>query len=634
MPRYVENNQQELVKRIICCKFSRQQASQMVSRLLFWERHHGIKWVVSRLKSFQQSLLGKETPELRKHRDGTFYGDFRPLSRHARQSRKGLVNSLRVCRLYGLFEAKPPGPKEYRAFGDLIKQKTDHKLIVPLSITPEDMWLAAQAQKACGFSTHYPSDNTRAPTCKLTTKPTRDFTFLDHGLTFARYPNLVYSHYEFFERLFRIHSIDFFERRISERDTDIVGKVVGLTKDRGMKVRFIANPFRTLQTALSRLKNATELLLRDLPESAVFDQERGVQWVAKKLEQGHKVSSIDLSSCTDFLPLAYQLDLLNTLFPLLKEDISIFESISRSYWFTPSGEEVKWETGQPLGTGPSFSAFTLFHLFLVRSIGGDASNFRIIGDDIVMSSSPLVRRYLKVMEGLKVPISHQKSLFDSGVAEFAGRVIDRFGKMPVYKASPTDLVNDPLGVIRQYGSRGLDLVPKNLRAMIKTVSTLPNPFGFELNREDLNDIPPEVFYHLFSEKLPLLATSFRRTFEEGLLVLKVKDGCTATGIPEWVVKMAFPPRPQPGVEEEVRYYDQGPVIGQGIWSIHLVNDQQIVDHYNANVIDVPAMEVPDKVKNLAKGQVLMTVKPFSEPEPKLSFVRKVHKLMRNISTKT
>jgi hypothetical protein len=400
-----------------------------------------------------------------------------------------------------------------------------------------------------------------------------------------------------------------------------------------MKVRFIANPFRTLQTALSRLKNATELLLKDLPESAVFDQEKGVQWVAKKLEQGHKVSSIDLSSCTDYLPLAYQLELLNTLFPLLKEDISIFESISRSYWSTPSGEEIKWETGQPLGTGPSFSAFTLFHLFLVRSIGGDASNFRIIGDDIVMSSSPLVRRYLKVMEGLKVPISHQKSLFDAGVAEFAGRVIDKFGKMPVYKASPTDLVNDPMGVIRQYGSRGLDLVPKNLRATIKIVSTLPSPFGFELSRVNSEDIPPEVYYNLFSEKLPLLATSFRKTSSKELLALEVKDGCTASGIPEWVVKMAFPPRPQPGVEEEVRYYDQGPVIGQGIWSIHLVNDQQLVDHYNANVEGVPAMEVSDGIKQLAKGQVPMTVHPFEDPKPTLGFIRKI-KRMCDTFTKT
>jgi hypothetical protein len=178
-------------------------------------------------------------------------------------------------------------------------------------------------------------------------------------MTFSRFPNLVLDHYEFFSTLFKIHDREFFKRRKSESPKDFVGKVVGLTKDKGMKVRFIANPFRVLQTSLSRLKNAIELLLYDLPESAVFSQERGIEWVVHQFQMGRKVSSIDLTSCTDYLPLKYQLELLRTFFPLLEEDIQVFEQVSRSYWATNCGIEVKWETGQPLGTGPSFSCFTL-----------------------------------------------------------------------------------------------------------------------------------------------------------------------------------------------------------------------------------------------------------------------------------
>lgn len=630
----VEKHRQELMKRIMCCKFSRRQAGAMINRLSIWEQHHGIKWVVSRLKSFQQALLGKET-EIKKHRDGTFRGDFRPLSRHAKQSRKGLINSLRVCKLYGLFTAPPPGPKDYKAFGRLIGQKTDHSLPYEIVITPEDMWLAGQAYLSAGFSTCYPQDETRAPMANLKTKPTKDFTFLDHGLTFAKYPYLVLEFRSFFETLFRIPRDDFLRRRVLETDKDIVGRVVGLTKDRGMKVRYIANPFRTIQTALSRLKNATELLLRDLPESAVFDQERGVQWVAEKLQKGFKVSSIDLSNCTDYLPLVYQLDLLKTLFPRLEEDIKLFERVSRSYWDTPSGELVKWETGQPLGTGPSFSVFTLFHLFLVRSLGGDATNFRIIGDDIVMTSKPLASRYLRAMECLKVPISHQKSLFDAGVAEFAGRIIDKYGKMPVFKASPTDLVNDPLGLIRQYGSSGLKMIPANLRTTLKYTSTLPSPFGFGLNKADLKDIPPEIFYNLFSEKLSLVESNFQYPQERQSGVFPaplLKDGCTATGIPQWVIEMAFPPKRQLTDEGEVRYHDHGPVIGMGIWSIRTVVNQQLVDHFNTNVVGVPTSELSDNIRSLEQEvrQDQPTVKPFLDPKPPLTFVRKIWKFYNTV----
>jgi hypothetical protein len=161
--KYVEQNRTELIRRIKACRFPGQVAVNMVNRLQIWEAHHGIKWVVQRLKTYSQLLLGSDDPSVRLHEDRTCYGDFRPLFRKAYQSRKGLIRSLRVCKLYGLFVAPSPGVKEYSQFKELVGQRTGHKLSRNYLITPEDMWLAAQAQKKAGFSITYPMGETRAP---------------------------------------------------------------------------------------------------------------------------------------------------------------------------------------------------------------------------------------------------------------------------------------------------------------------------------------------------------------------------------------------------------------------------------------------------------------------------------------
>ena len=643
MPQnYIEEHQHELVLRIIACRFSLPMAVNFVNRLKIWERHHGTKWVVNRLKAFQQHLLGKAVPGLKLHPDGTIYGDFRPLSKKAKKNRKGLINSLRVCKLYGLFEAKPPTEKDYHSFSIMVGEERPFvREATPVELTPEDMWLAGQAYKQARFCHHYPMDETSAPLWNMKSKPVKEFTFLDHGMTFSNFPRLVLDHYDFVSKVFKIQGADFFERRLKEGKPDQVGKVIGLTKDRGMKIRFIANPFRTIQQLLSRLKSATENLLRDLPESCVFDQEKGVKWAVDQLSKGKKLSSVDLTSCTDFLPLEGQLLMLNTLFPLLSEDISIFHKVSRSVWKTKyEGVDVKWVVGQPLGTGPSFSVFTLYHLFLVRTLGGDATNFRIIGDDIVMSSEALTSRYVRLMEKLCVPISESKSLFNMDMAEFAGRILDKYGNLPVFKASPTDWVNDPLGLIRQYGSASLKMTPKNLRNLIKYSSSLPAPFGFGLRKEDLSEIPPEVFLQ-YMRKLALLETNFEIQVTEDFPYGKprLKDGVTASGLPEWLVHMAFPPRPCPLDEDEprnVRYHDQGPVIGQGIWSIHLVKNQLLIDHINDNIKDVPEENVSEHLREVHKSLSTerSTFKAPSEDRPKLGFLRKLWKIFKRNYTKS
>jgi hypothetical protein len=254
----------------------------------------------------------------------------------------------------------------------------------------------------------------------------------------------------------------------------VVGQIACLTKDRGLKKRFIANPHRFLQMATSRLQDACARYLRALPESFVYDQDQSVDWIVDQLKDGKRLFSLDLSSATDHFPLTPQVELLKELFPKLDADINLWSDICQGQWTDPSGEVlVEYGKGQPMGTAPSFAAFTLSHIHAVRTVGGNDSNFRVIGDDIVISCPKLAEAYQDLMRELGVEISLMKSLLDDDKAEFAGRIIDIHGLWPVYKASPMSIAADPLGCVRQYGMAGLSLVSAKLRDKIEFAARIP-----------------------------------------------------------------------------------------------------------------------------------------------------------------
>lgn len=494
----------EIVRRFISCNLPGKAALNLALRLELIEKHHGTKTVVDVLKGLQSYFLGHKDnqPFTKKvHEDGTLFGDFRPLSRLAMKGRVGLKSALRCVKIYGLLEAEKPGAAEFNEFKQsLLSKEVEPRLIAPLNTTPEDCYLADLSLKEAGrFDSKYPLGTTRAPIPFGKTKMEMDVTPEEHLLSLRAFPHLLYDHSTFIGKLLPIGGMSISKPLPGH---DCAGRVVGLTKDRGMKIRFIANPFRTIQLILSRLKNTIENFLGYLPESAVSDQVKGMKWVKNQLLQGKKLYSLDLSRCTDNLPLVYQVSLLKDLFPSLHEDIEIFEKVSRMVWNTPFNT-VCWETGQPLGTGPSFASFTIFHIFLVRALGGSASNFRVIGDDIVISSKPLAKLYQIAIQQLGVEISMSKSLFDSHLSEFAGRIIDKHGVFNVYKASPTNFQKDPLGLIRQYGEKGL----KGIKVSIRFKQQLKLCYKFfysQLTPKELDMIDEEALFELFFKTKPIL----------------------------------------------------------------------------------------------------------------------------------
>jgi hypothetical protein len=288
---------------------------------------------------------------------------------------------------------------------------------------------------------------------------------------------------------------------ISELAQDIVGTVVGLTKDRGYKLRFIANPHRFIQLALSRLKHAFEIVLRQMPESSVYDQESGISWAQSKLLEGNRLWSIDLSAATDNFPFSFQESVARQLFgDALEPDINLWRDVVHSSWTTPvplfpnelTGIRVLdyptifYGRGQPMGVAPSFAAFTVSHISLLRALGGDKNTFRVLGDDVLIADEDLYKRYRLSLDLLNVPISPSKSLFGAELGEFAGRLVDQYGPWPVFKAGKLSIRSDPLGLVRQYGTRilkGKLPLGRYKKELIKFFSSLPG-YGFEYSLDE------------------------------------------------------------------------------------------------------------------------------------------------------
>jgi hypothetical protein len=141
-----------------------------------------------------------------------------------------------------------------------------------------------------------------------------------------------------------------------------------------------------------------------------------------------------------------------------------------------------------MGLAPSFAAFTLTHIFLLRSLGGTADNVRVLGDDVIIADPMVESRYLSWLERNAVPVSWNKSLKQDTKCEFAGRVVDSFGIWPVYRASPIDIHGDPLGYIRQYGYRALHLLPRWLQRIVAPIMDLPPLTLREPNWDKLGEL--------------------------------------------------------------------------------------------------------------------------------------------------
>lgn len=297
-----------------------------------------------------------------------------------------------------------------------------------------------------------------------------------------------------------------------QRCLDPVGRL-GCTQEPGYKLRVFAAPNIVHQCAMSRMKAQLFTLLQRVTWDCTYDQASGTAWAQSVLDQGDVVWSIDLSDATNNFPLDLQLEILRKV-GCHESDIKLFHDLSRLPWVSThdDGKQlVRWTVGQPLGLGPSFAAFALSHGVLVHSLQrmlGLNDSFRVLGDDIIIRGDALAQRYLDVLRYLDIPISVDKTIRSTSLAEFAGKIVTKDGILASVKwreASDRSFVD----FVRNIGPSAKLLLRPRQRKVVDFLSVLPEPHGFGWNPHGLPASLRVAMQLAFEQALPQRYLTFR-----------------------------------------------------------------------------------------------------------------------------
>nr|QQO58801.1 RNA-dependent RNA polymerase [Plasmopara viticola lesion associated mitovirus 7] len=216
---------------------------------------------------------------------------------------------------------------------------------------------------------------------------------------------------------------DAFNKGIIPSKVKTLGKI-SFVKDPECKLRLIAISDYYSQLFLKPIHNIIMNKLNNIKMDRTFTQSPFNNW---NLNNGEKFWSLDLSSATDRFPVELQKRLLARIFHM--ELAQSWQSILNSRLFTtPDGQQLRYATGQPMGTYSSWSVFTLTHHLVVyycAQLCGlkNFDQYMILGDDIVIKNNAVAEAYIKVIKGLGVELSLQKTHVSDDTYEFAKRWI-------------------------------------------------------------------------------------------------------------------------------------------------------------------------------------------------------------------
>jgi len=192
--------------------------------------------------------------------------------------------------------------------------------------------------------------------------------------------------------------------------------------DKELKVRIVAQLDYYSQTALQPLHHFLFKILRRIPQDCTFDQGKFVE--ATRSWKWYE--SLDLSAATDRFPIRVIEHVLLGIFP--KQVVQSWRNIMISIPFKSDHGEKEYSVGNPMGAYSSWNSFTLAHHFILwwacRDLGlcWKSAPYRLLGDDIVIGSKDLAKRYKEIMSSLGVDISAVKSHSSDKLFEFAKRL--------------------------------------------------------------------------------------------------------------------------------------------------------------------------------------------------------------------
>jgi len=200
--------------------------------------------------------------------------------------------------------------------------------------------------------------------------------------------------------------------------------------DQAGKARIVAITNWWIQLVLKPLHESIFDFLKTVDEDGTFNQTAPLDKIMK-LNNDHKFSCFDLTAATDRLPMALQVDILNSL----GVDGSLWRNLLNIPW-SYKGQDVFYSVGQPMGAYSSWAMLALTHHSIVKLAAlecgmNDFRDYAILGDDIVIKHDAVADRYLILMDMLGVKINPSKSVVSKDICEFAKRLVT-----PTHDISP------------------------------------------------------------------------------------------------------------------------------------------------------------------------------------------------------
>lgn len=534
----------EFKRRSLSIKLPKGISQGILADITRWSDNSGIEWTTSRLKALKVDFIRlsggqHHSSEWVQYTNGYPKGNFGRLFRWGHLNPKHTAAALQLLGVYTLFvHSNVTEKQESKFYGSVATEPLDDGLVEDLfssTVKPLAERLRVKRKTLQTVKDYVPSASKRCPTVRggsvaevaqgkkksenssdgfepgwLDTIDVLWDTSLGRQLyhKFSAVREVVSPLESLVKRKLRKLPPYFFEDgdNAGDRKVGFAGKI-GHIQEPGLKLRAVANPFRVYQLALSRLGAQLYELLTTLSWDCTHDQESGIAWAQQKLSEGNTMFAVDLSDATNVFPLSLQLKTLKSIDGVLEEDINLFEILSKAPWLSPSKGLVQWTKGQPLGLFPSFASFALTHGLLVASLEkqlglSEGDNFRILGDDIVISDSSLNARYREVLRLLEVGVSESKTLTSDRVTEFGGRVIFpgqviSIGKWR--KISDRSFID----LLKNIGPGYIKYLRPRQRKVAEKIMTLPEPWGLDMNPAGISALERHFLAEDFLDSLEL-----------------------------------------------------------------------------------------------------------------------------------
>jgi hypothetical protein len=480
-----------ILRRFKCYGLPASLARDLSNEIGNWEKNSGPKWTVNRLKSLKQDMIRIQIGEepltwVKTNKSGVWFGVWGYLRSLAAKSQKGFELAVNCLMVYSLYLPRKVTAQDFsEACESIASERVHYPADVNSTIAThaESIIGTLKAGNSQPLVFYQGKEGTKSPVVSggsvvQSQELNRDLEWIGHCPENLAFLN---KHFMAYRPLLEGLSNDILVEHtqvvgLPSKDTT-GGKLCPLTKDGGLKIRWIANPFRIHQWALKPLGEILFETVANLPWDCTFDQTKPYKFVQEHLKKGGTTFCVDLSSATDFFPLDLQLAILRKILPLDEHLISLFEDLSRNSTWTYGKDGVRWTNGQPMGLYPSFPSFALAHGVLLDYLSGGVPNrFFVLGDDVVILHKQTYEKYINMLEVLGCPYNPSKSLVSNKVAEFAGKFIFPDQVISAFKWRDVNSKNF-MDLMRTFGQRFKPLLRRRETAVYMKLARFLEPHG-------------------------------------------------------------------------------------------------------------------------------------------------------------